>query len=147
MSLTTGVLLLPTHASNRFAELAQLAERTDYDVLWLADECFFREVYASLTLAGPAAEVAAGGTHLAHSGIAQEIIVPIAPDGAYSRPPSRSFRSRSCHGCAKSWHNESLPQHAWTSKPVYEQSPSDGAKVTTSRSLGNRKCIANISNI
>ena len=30
---------------------------------------------------GPAAEVAAGGTHLAHSGIAQEIIVPIAPDG------------------------------------------------------------------
>jgi 5,10-methylenetetrahydromethanopterin reductase len=50
MSLTTGVLLLPTHASTRLAELAQLAERTGYDFLWLADERFFREVYASLTL-------------------------------------------------------------------------------------------------
>src|SRR5678816_4839729 len=32
------------------AEIAQLAERTGYDYLWLADERFFREVYACLTL-------------------------------------------------------------------------------------------------
>jgi 5,10-methylenetetrahydromethanopterin reductase len=50
MSLTTGVLLLPTHTPDRLVELAQLAERTGYDFLWLADERFFREVYASLTL-------------------------------------------------------------------------------------------------
>ena len=50
MSLTTGVLLLPSHAPNRLVALAQLAERTGYDFLWLADERFFREVYASLTL-------------------------------------------------------------------------------------------------
>jgi 5,10-methylenetetrahydromethanopterin reductase len=50
MSLTTGVLLLPTYPPNRLVGLAQLAERTGYDFLWLADERFFREVYASLTL-------------------------------------------------------------------------------------------------
>jgi 5,10-methylenetetrahydromethanopterin reductase len=50
MSLTTGVLLLPSHAPNRLVALARLAERTGYDFLWLADERFFREVYASLTL-------------------------------------------------------------------------------------------------
>jgi 5,10-methylenetetrahydromethanopterin reductase len=50
MSLTTGVLLLPTHPPNRLVELAQLAERVGYDFVWLADERFFREVYASLTL-------------------------------------------------------------------------------------------------
>jgi 5,10-methylenetetrahydromethanopterin reductase len=50
MSLTTGVLLLPTHAPNRLVDLAQLAERMGYDFVWLADERFFREVYASLTL-------------------------------------------------------------------------------------------------
>ena len=50
MPLTTGLLLLPSHASGRLAEIAQLAERTGYDYLWLADERFFREVYASLTL-------------------------------------------------------------------------------------------------
>jgi hypothetical protein len=50
MSLTTGVLILPTHAPDRLVELAQLAEHTGYDFLWLADERFFREVYASLTL-------------------------------------------------------------------------------------------------
>jgi hypothetical protein len=31
MALTTGVLLLPTHAPSRLTELAQLAARTDYD--------------------------------------------------------------------------------------------------------------------
>ena len=50
MSLTTGLLLLPSHPAGRLAEIAQLAERTGYDYLWLADERFFREVYASLTL-------------------------------------------------------------------------------------------------
>jgi 5,10-methylenetetrahydromethanopterin reductase len=50
MPLTTGLLLLPAHTSDRLAALAQLAERTGYDFLWIADERFFREVYASLTL-------------------------------------------------------------------------------------------------
>jgi 5,10-methylenetetrahydromethanopterin reductase len=50
MPLTTGLLLLPSHPAGRLAEIAQLAERTGYDYLWLADERFFREVYASLTL-------------------------------------------------------------------------------------------------
>jgi 5,10-methylenetetrahydromethanopterin reductase len=50
MPLTTGVLLLPIHPPNRLVALAQLAERRGYDFLWLADERFFREVYASLTL-------------------------------------------------------------------------------------------------
>ena len=50
MPLTTGLLLLPSHPAARLAEIAQLAERTGYDYLWLADERFFREVYASLTL-------------------------------------------------------------------------------------------------
>src|ERR671930_2187522 len=50
MPLSTGLLLLPTYTSDRLAALAQLAERTGYDFLWIADERFFREVYASLTL-------------------------------------------------------------------------------------------------
>ncbi|MGH7369108.1 MAG: LLM class flavin-dependent oxidoreductase [Candidatus Rokuibacteriota bacterium] len=50
MPLTTGLLLLPSLPAARLAEIAQLAERTGYDYLWLADERFFREVYASLTL-------------------------------------------------------------------------------------------------
>jgi len=48
MPLTTGLLLLPSHPAGRLAELAQLAERTGYDYLWLADERFFRDVYACL---------------------------------------------------------------------------------------------------
>jgi 5,10-methylenetetrahydromethanopterin reductase len=48
--LTTGLLLLPTHPADRLAAIAQSAERLGYDYLWLADERFFREVYASLTL-------------------------------------------------------------------------------------------------
>src|SRR5260370_7068321 len=50
MPLTTGLLLLPSHPAARLAEIAQLAERTGYDYLWLAGEGFFREVYASLPL-------------------------------------------------------------------------------------------------
>jgi 5,10-methylenetetrahydromethanopterin reductase len=49
-TLRTGLLLLPTYDSGRLSALAELAERTGYDDLWLADERFFREVYASLTL-------------------------------------------------------------------------------------------------
>ncbi len=50
MALRTGLLLLPTYEPARLAALAELAEGTGYDDLWLADERFFREVYASLTL-------------------------------------------------------------------------------------------------
>lgn len=50
MALTTGLLVLPTHPAERLASIAQMAERLGYDYLWLADERFFREVYASLTL-------------------------------------------------------------------------------------------------
>ena len=50
MSITTGLLMLPSHPAARLVDLAQLAESTGYDYLWLADERFFREVYASLTL-------------------------------------------------------------------------------------------------
>jgi 5,10-methylenetetrahydromethanopterin reductase len=50
MNLRTGLLLLPTHDPGRLGALADLAEGTGYDDLWLADERFFREVYASLTL-------------------------------------------------------------------------------------------------
>jgi 5,10-methylenetetrahydromethanopterin reductase len=50
MTLRTGLLLLPTYDAARLATLAELAEGTGYDDLWLADERFFREVYASLTL-------------------------------------------------------------------------------------------------
>ena len=50
MALTTGLLLLPTYPADRLVALAQRAEGLGYDYLWLADERFFREVYASLTL-------------------------------------------------------------------------------------------------
>src|SRR5262245_26814297 len=50
MTLRTGLLLLPTYDSGRLSALAELAEGTGYDDLWLADERFFREVYASLAL-------------------------------------------------------------------------------------------------
>ncbi|HUG35484.1 MAG TPA: LLM class flavin-dependent oxidoreductase, partial [Candidatus Limnocylindrales bacterium] len=45
-----GLLLLPHDAPDRLVEVATLAERAGYDHFWLADERFFREVYASLTL-------------------------------------------------------------------------------------------------
>ena len=50
MTPRTGLLVLPTYEPSRLGALAQLAEDTGYDDLWLADERFFREVYASLTL-------------------------------------------------------------------------------------------------
>ncbi len=45
-----GLLLLPHDPPERLAEIARLAESCGYDHLWLADERFFREVYASLTV-------------------------------------------------------------------------------------------------
>jgi len=45
-----GLLLLPHDAPERLVTIARLAESCGYDHLWLADERFFREVYASLAL-------------------------------------------------------------------------------------------------
>jgi 5,10-methylenetetrahydromethanopterin reductase len=50
MTLRTGLLLLPTYPPARLADLAVLAESAGFDDFWLADERFFREVYACLTL-------------------------------------------------------------------------------------------------
>jgi 5,10-methylenetetrahydromethanopterin reductase len=48
--MKTGLLILPQHAPSRLSDLAQRAEHLGYDDFWIADERFFREVYASLTL-------------------------------------------------------------------------------------------------
>jgi 5,10-methylenetetrahydromethanopterin reductase len=50
MTLRTGLLMLPAHAPARLADFAVLAESAGFDDFWLADERFFREVYACLTL-------------------------------------------------------------------------------------------------
>src|SRR5678815_2595029 len=50
MTLRTGLLILPAYEPARLADLAVLAESTGFDDFWLADERFFREVYACLTL-------------------------------------------------------------------------------------------------
>jgi len=50
MALTTGLLLLPSRPARELAATAGRAEELGYDALWLADERFFREVYACLTL-------------------------------------------------------------------------------------------------
>lgn len=50
MILRTGLLMLPTLEPARLADIAELAEGVGYDDFWLADERFFREVYACLTL-------------------------------------------------------------------------------------------------
>ena len=42
--------MLPAYEPARLAELAALAEDTGYDDFWVADERFFRETYACLTL-------------------------------------------------------------------------------------------------
>lgn len=42
--------MLPAYAPARLADLAVLAESAGFDDFWLADERFFREVYACLTL-------------------------------------------------------------------------------------------------
>jgi 5,10-methylenetetrahydromethanopterin reductase len=48
--MKTGLLVLPAYPGDRLGAIAELAEATGYDHLWIADERFFREVYASLTL-------------------------------------------------------------------------------------------------
>jgi 5,10-methylenetetrahydromethanopterin reductase len=45
-----GVLLLPHDRPGRLVDRARLVEACGYEHLWLADERFYREVYASLTL-------------------------------------------------------------------------------------------------
>src|SRR5437773_10509376 len=50
MTLRTGLLILPTYEPARLAVLAEVAEAAGYDDFWIADERFFREVYACLTL-------------------------------------------------------------------------------------------------
>lgn len=49
MTLRTGLLLLPSRPVAEMAALAARAEGLGYDDVWLADERFFREVYATLT--------------------------------------------------------------------------------------------------
>ena len=49
MTLRTGLLLLPSRPVPEMAALAALAEALGYDDVWLADERFFREVYATLS--------------------------------------------------------------------------------------------------
>src|SRR5438093_3166722 len=51
MMLRTGLLLLPSRPASELSDLAARAEALGYDDFWLADERFFREVYALLALA------------------------------------------------------------------------------------------------
>jgi 5,10-methylenetetrahydromethanopterin reductase len=51
MTLRTGLLLLPSRPAGEIGDLAARAEALGYDDFWLADERFFREVYALLALA------------------------------------------------------------------------------------------------
>jgi len=50
MMLRTGLLLLPSRPVPEMAALVARAEALGYDDVWLADERFFREVYATLTV-------------------------------------------------------------------------------------------------
>jgi 5,10-methylenetetrahydromethanopterin reductase len=56
MAITTGLLVLPAYPAERLAAIARLPERTGYECLWIADERFFREVYASLALCASVTE-------------------------------------------------------------------------------------------
>ena len=49
MTLRTGLLLLPARPVSEMTALAARAEALGYDDIWVADERFFREVYATLT--------------------------------------------------------------------------------------------------
>jgi len=49
MMLRTGLLMLPSRPVPEMAALAARAEALGYDDVWLADERFFREVYATLS--------------------------------------------------------------------------------------------------
>ncbi len=48
--MRTGLLVLPSRPVAELAALAARAEALGYDDVWLADERFFREVYASLAV-------------------------------------------------------------------------------------------------
>ena len=48
--ITTGVLLMGDLPASDLASLSRRLEDWGYDYIWLADERFFREIYASLTL-------------------------------------------------------------------------------------------------
>jgi 5,10-methylenetetrahydromethanopterin reductase len=48
VTLAASLLLLPSRPARELAALAARAEGLGYDAVWLADERFFREVYASL---------------------------------------------------------------------------------------------------
>ncbi len=50
MTLRTGLLMLPSRSVRHMTELAARAEALGYDDVWLADERFFREVYACLAV-------------------------------------------------------------------------------------------------
>jgi 5,10-methylenetetrahydromethanopterin reductase len=50
MTPRTGLLFLPGRPTRELADVATRAEALGYDDFWLADERFFREVYATLTL-------------------------------------------------------------------------------------------------
>jgi 5,10-methylenetetrahydromethanopterin reductase len=50
VTLRTGLLLLPSRRVDEVADLAARAEALGYDDVWLADERFFREVYAVLAV-------------------------------------------------------------------------------------------------
>ena len=50
MTPRTGLLLLPGRPTPELADVAVRAEALGYDDFWLADERFFREVYATLAL-------------------------------------------------------------------------------------------------
>ena len=50
MTLRTGLLLLPSRPVPEMAALVARAEALGYDDVWLADERFFREVYAILAV-------------------------------------------------------------------------------------------------
>ncbi len=49
--IKTSLLLLGQYEPRQLIRLAHLADESNYDVLWYADERFFREVYSGLTLA------------------------------------------------------------------------------------------------
>lgn len=51
MNIKTSVLNLGQFPPDRLIRLARLQEECGYEVFWYADERFFREVYAGLTLA------------------------------------------------------------------------------------------------
>jgi 5,10-methylenetetrahydromethanopterin reductase len=51
VTLPTGLLILPSRPAHELADLAARAEALGYDDFWVADERFFREVYAVLALA------------------------------------------------------------------------------------------------